>query len=181
MLSSGQQAADFIKVLAPTVKAAGLNVKLTCCDATGYNAQKKMLPGLAAVDSLYDVVTTHGYSSDPTAPFASSKHAWMTETADLSGKWTASYYSSGAAGEGQTWAEKIYTGKVRRTPVPPQRTPRSSICTAESSQLRSAFGSMRSGVASSGRALSALVRMGLVPHSKCLRSRTPMAPLLYKS
>jgi O-glycosyl hydrolase len=112
MLSSGQQAADFIKVLAPTVKAAGLNVKLTCCDATGYNAQKKMLPGLAAVDSLYDVVTTHGYSSDPTAPFASSKHAWMTETADLSGKWTASYYSSGAAGEGQTWAEKIYTALV---------------------------------------------------------------------
>jgi O-glycosyl hydrolase len=112
MLSSGQQAADFIKVLAPTVKAAGLNVKLTCCDATGYNAQKKMLPGLAAVDSLYDVVTTHGYSSDPTAPFASSKHAWMTETADLSGKWTASYYSSGAAGEGQTWAEKIHTALV---------------------------------------------------------------------
>lgn len=112
MRSTGQQAADFIKVLSPTVKAAGLNVKLTCCDATGYNAQKAMLPGLAAVDSLYDVLTTHGYSSDPTAPFASSKHQWMTETADLSGKWTASYYTSGVAGEGETWANKIYTALV---------------------------------------------------------------------
>jgi len=112
MRSTGQQAADFIKVLAPTVKASGLKVKLTCCDATGYNAQKAMLPGLAAVDSLYDVVTTHGYSSDPTAPFATSKHMWMTETADLSGKWTASYYTNGGAGEGQTWASKIYTALV---------------------------------------------------------------------
>ncbi|KAF3005686.1 hypothetical protein E8E13_005082 [Curvularia kusanoi] len=112
MLSSGQQAADFIKVLAPTVKAAGLDVKLTCCDATGYTAQSKMLPGLATVDSLFDVVTTHGYSSDPTTPFASSKHAWMTETADLSGKWDISYYTTGAAGEGQTWAEKIHTALV---------------------------------------------------------------------
>lgn len=112
MLSSGAQAAEFIKVLAPTVKAAGLDVKLTCCDATGYNVQKTMLSGLGAVDSLYDVVTTHGYTSDPTAPFASSKHAWMTETADLSGTWTTSYYSSGGKGEGQTWAEKIYTALV---------------------------------------------------------------------
>ncbi|XP_014550292.1 glycoside hydrolase family 30 protein [Bipolaris victoriae FI3] len=112
MLSDGAQAAEFIKVLAPTVKAAGLDVKLTCCDATGYNVQKTMLTGLGAVDSLYDVVTTHGYSSDPTAPFASSKHAWMTETADLSGKWTTSYYTSGGKGEGQTWAEKIYTALV---------------------------------------------------------------------
>jgi O-glycosyl hydrolase len=112
MLSSGQQAADFIRVLSPTVKKAGLNVKLTCCDATGYKVQKNMLPGLASVDSLYDVITTHGYTSDPTAPFSSSKHAWMTETADLSGKWTDSYYSSGGAGEGQTWANKIYTALV---------------------------------------------------------------------
>jgi len=112
MQSTGQQAADFIKVLAPTIKAAGVNVKLTCCDATGYNVQKAMLPGLAAVDSLYDVLTTHGYTSDPTAPFATSKHQWMTETADLSGKWTASYYASGVDGEGQTWANKIYTALV---------------------------------------------------------------------
>ncbi|KAI1665774.1 Glycoside hydrolase family 30 protein [Pyrenophora tritici-repentis] len=112
MQSTGQQAADFIEVLAPTVEAAGVNVKLSCCDATGVNAQKAMLPGLAAVDSLYDVLTTHGYSSDPTAPFATLKHQWMTETADLSGLWTASYFTSGAAGEGQTWANKIYTALV---------------------------------------------------------------------
>jgi len=45
MLSSGQQAAEFIKLLAPTVKAVGLDIKLTCCDATGCNAQEKLLPG----------------------------------------------------------------------------------------------------------------------------------------
>jgi hypothetical protein len=36
MLSSGAQAADFIKVLAPTIKAAGLNTTIACCDSEGW-------------------------------------------------------------------------------------------------------------------------------------------------
>ncbi|CAE7213251.1 hypothetical protein P3342_012516 [Pyrenophora teres f. teres] len=113
MESTGQQAADFIKVLAPTVKAAGLNLKLTCCDATGADAQKAMLPGLAPVDNLYDVLTTHGYSSDPTSPLITSKKQWMTEVSDLQGAWTASYFTNGGISEGQTWANRIYTALVQ--------------------------------------------------------------------
>jgi O-glycosyl hydrolase len=59
MRSNGQQAADFIKVLKPTLdKANYTNVKITCCDAEGWNSQQSMMSTLSSVSSLLGTVTS---------------------------------------------------------------------------------------------------------------------------
>lgn len=119
MLSDGTQAADFIKVLAPTVKAAGLDVKLTCCDGVGWEEQRAMLPGLQAggpehsAESYLSVITAHGYNSPPTTPLETSLPVWMTEWADLNDNCTAAWYENGAPGEGLTWANRIQDAFTR--------------------------------------------------------------------
>jgi hypothetical protein len=114
MLSDGYQAADFIKVLHPTMQKAGLShVGINCCDAMGWNAQKTRTAQLisSGVENLLSRITSHSYSSDPTSAMGTSKPVWMTENADLSdkGTWETTWYSNGGAGEGFTWAQKIYT------------------------------------------------------------------------
>jgi O-glycosyl hydrolase len=111
MLSSGQQAADFIKVLYPTIKNAGLSTKITCCDSEGWNNQKTMTAALisAGVESQLGVITSHSYSSSPNTAISTSLNVWETEYADLDGAWTDAWHSSGAVGEGLVWAQKIYS------------------------------------------------------------------------
>ncbi|EAW14120.1 putative cellulose hydrolase [Aspergillus clavatus NRRL 1] len=112
MLSDGTQAADFIKVLHPTLQKAGLShVGITCCDATGWSAQKTRTAELIAANAegLLSRITSHSYSSDPTSPMGANIPVWQTETADLSGAWETTWHSSGGKGEGLTWAEKIHT------------------------------------------------------------------------
>lgn len=42
-----------------------------------------------------------------------TKHrVWQTEAADLNGAWTTTWYASGGAGEGMTWANNIYQAIV---------------------------------------------------------------------
>jgi O-glycosyl hydrolase len=58
MRSNGQQAADFIKVLRPTLdKANYTTVKITCCDAEGWTSQASMLSSLSSVQNALGVVT----------------------------------------------------------------------------------------------------------------------------
>jgi O-glycosyl hydrolase len=58
MRSNGQQAADFIKVLRPTLdKANYTGVKVTCCDAEGWSSQAGMMGALGSVDAALGVVT----------------------------------------------------------------------------------------------------------------------------
>lgn len=58
MRSSGQQAADFIKVLKPTLdKANFTNVKVTCCDAEGWSSQQGMMSALSGVSSMLGTIT----------------------------------------------------------------------------------------------------------------------------
>lgn len=58
MRSSGQQAADFIKVLRPTLdKANYTNVKITCCDAEGWSSQQSMMSGLSGVSDMLGTIT----------------------------------------------------------------------------------------------------------------------------
>ncbi|KAF7157646.1 hypothetical protein CNMCM5623_002020 [Aspergillus felis] len=114
MLSDGIQAADFIKVLHPTLQKAGLSrVGINCCDATGWTAQKTRTAQLisAGVEKLLSRITSHSYSSDPTSSMGASIPVWETENADLSdaGTWETTWYSNGGQGEGFTWAQKIYT------------------------------------------------------------------------
>jgi O-glycosyl hydrolase len=58
MRSNGQQAADFIKVLRPTLdKANYTNVKVTCCDAEGWSSQQGMISALSGVSSMLGTIT----------------------------------------------------------------------------------------------------------------------------
>lgn len=116
MLSSGTQAADFIKVLYPTVQSAGLGgqVKITCCDSEGWNNQKTMTSQLisAGVDSQVGIITSHSYVTKPDVPINTSHNVWMSEYADLDGAWNTNWFSNGAVGEGLYWAKLIYNGIV---------------------------------------------------------------------
>jgi O-glycosyl hydrolase len=115
MLSSGTQAADFIKVLSPTLKAANLsNVLITCCDSDGWSAAKGKASQLisAGVESLVGVMTSHTYTSNFNGPISIKSKVWQTEYSDLNGGWTTAWYSSGGAGDGMTWASIVHNALV---------------------------------------------------------------------
>lgn len=117
MQSNGTQAASFIKVLSPTLKKAGLGrIKITCCDAEGWESARTYIPELEAAGVMpdLDVVTSHGYTSPPGAAFNTTKPVWMTEWADLSHKWTGhtGWATTGGASDGIYWARQIQHGLV---------------------------------------------------------------------
>ena len=114
MLSDGTQAASFIPILYDTIKAAGLDVGVACCDAEGWESQKNMTSQLVAagMEEYLSIITSHSYTSDPNSAMGTSLKIWQTEAADLNSAWTATWYSNGGPAEGLTWAQKIYTGIV---------------------------------------------------------------------
>lgn len=114
MLSSGTQAADFIKILAPTIQAANLSTGIACCDSEGWSNQGTMTSQIkaAGAESLLSIITSHSYTSSPGSPINTSKKVWQTENADLQGAWQSAWYSSGGAGEGMHWASLIHTAVV---------------------------------------------------------------------
>ncbi|KAF2456612.1 glycoside hydrolase superfamily [Lineolata rhizophorae] len=113
MLSNGNQAAEFIEVLYPTLQENNMsNVGITCCDATGWNAQAQMLGGLSSVNDMIELITSHSYTSSPSSPLNTPHRVWESEYADLSGQWTTAWYSGGGAGDGMTWANNIYNAIV---------------------------------------------------------------------
>jgi len=115
MLSSGTQAASFIKVLSPTLAAANLSsVGINCCDSEGWGNQGTMTSQLksAGVESLLSTITSHAYTSGPNSPLNTIKRVWQTENADLNGAWQTKWYSNGGAGEGMRWASHIHSAIV---------------------------------------------------------------------
>jgi O-glycosyl hydrolase len=117
MLSNGTQAADFIRVLAKTIKASGLDLKINCCDGVGWQEQEAMLPGLQAgpdpAINYLSVITGHGYSSPPNFTLSTHLKTWMSEWADLTGDYTPyTFYEDGGPGEGLTWARNIQVAFV---------------------------------------------------------------------
>ncbi|KAK4251050.1 hypothetical protein C7999DRAFT_37937 [Corynascus novoguineensis] len=109
------EAVDFIPILNETIQAAGLNTKVTCCDAVGWGTTiNQYVPALVEGGSTkyLDVITSHSYSADATAPITgTSLPKWNTE-AGPSGEFTATWYASGAANEGFTWADKLAVAMV---------------------------------------------------------------------
>ncbi|KAL1871869.1 hypothetical protein VTK73DRAFT_1837 [Phialemonium thermophilum] len=113
MQSTGEQSANFVKVLHPTLEKAGLgNVSITCCEATGWRAQSQMTLALrdAGIEDLVGVITGHTYTSGITGPQPTSRKSWVSECADLSGHWSTTWDTPGGSGDGLTWANNIYTG-----------------------------------------------------------------------
>ncbi|KAJ5766092.1 uncharacterized protein N7511_003708 [Penicillium nucicola] len=112
MLSDGTQAAEFIRILAKTIKGSGMDLEINCCDGIGWEEQEQMMAGLQAgpdpAENYLSVVTGHGYNSVPNFPLSTKKKTWVTEWADLSGGFTPyTFFSTGATGEGMTWARNI--------------------------------------------------------------------------
>ncbi|KJR86137.1 cellulose hydrolase [Sporothrix schenckii 1099-18] len=117
MLSNGTQAADFIRVLAKTIRQARLDVGITCCDGIGWDDQEAMMAGLQAgpdpAEQYLDVVTGHGYDSAPTYPLSTTKKTWLSEWADLAGGFTPTvFYDVDGPGEGLRWARYVQTAFV---------------------------------------------------------------------
>ncbi|KAF2418961.1 glycoside hydrolase [Tothia fuscella] len=109
MLSSGKQAAEFLRVFHPTLKASGLNTSIVCCDGGGWEDGRQQLEELksAGAEEMLDIVSAHGYKQNPSLPFDTSKRVWQTEWADLNGPATLAWYRNGSSGEGLTWALNI--------------------------------------------------------------------------
>ncbi|RYP55631.1 hypothetical protein DL769_010099 [Monosporascus sp. CRB-8-3] len=113
MQVNGNQAADFIKILHPTLAKSNLShVAITCCEATGWNAQSQYTQQLksAGVENMVGVITGHTYTSGISFAQPTTRKVWETECSDLSGGWSTAWYSWGASGDGYTWANNIYTG-----------------------------------------------------------------------
>lgn len=81
MQSDGQQAADFLEVLYPTLQASGLKTQIACCDGSGWEQNRERLTGIqeAGLEDTLGIVTSHGYSSVPTTPFNTTKHVCKCE------------------------------------------------------------------------------------------------------
>ncbi|KXX81852.1 Glucuronoxylanase XynC [Madurella mycetomatis] len=113
MRSSGAQAADFIRVLRPTLDRNNLtDLKINCCDQEGWYGMNNMLGQMRGVESMLDTITAHSYTSQPNSPLSTSLKTWQTEAADLNGAWTSAWYQYGGPGEGMTWANHIHTAIV---------------------------------------------------------------------
>lgn len=112
MLSNGTQAAEFIRVLAKTIKASGFDLEINCCDSVGWLDQEALMPALEAgpdpAVNYLSVITGHGYSSPPNFPLSTSLRSWLTEWADLTGDYYPHiFFKDGGPGEGMTWAANI--------------------------------------------------------------------------
>lgn len=96
MQSNGQQAADFLEILYPTLQQANLSTKIACCDGSGWEQNRERLTGIqaAGAERYLDIVTSHAYDSPLGAPFNTSKRVWMTEYATYDVSSTSSSYQA---------------------------------------------------------------------------------------
>ena len=115
MQSSGTQAAEFIKVLRPTLDAANLtSVGINCCDATGWSIASQHASQIASAGALPLVyaITSHEYTSRINGVMNTRARVWQTEYSDLNGGWSTAWYGNGGAGDGYTWANTVFNGVV---------------------------------------------------------------------
>lgn len=66
----------------------------------------------AGVEPMIGIITSHTYTSNFNGPIKTTAKVWQTEYSDLNGGWTTAWYSSGGAGEGQTWASALHNAIV---------------------------------------------------------------------
>ena len=113
------QDVDFIKnYLGPTLSAAGLTTKVSCCEATSWDHVATYTSGILADSTAANyvgLITGHGYWGSPnglvTTPIsAGSKHVWQTESSNFDA-FTAAW-DDGSNGSGYIWAENLYNALV---------------------------------------------------------------------
>lgn len=83
MLSTGEQAADFLKVFHSILKASGFNTTIACCDGEGWEGARKQLSGVKeeGAEDTTEIATSHGYATPPGIPFNTTKR--VCESASL--------------------------------------------------------------------------------------------------
>ncbi|KAL2864138.1 glycoside hydrolase superfamily [Aspergillus lucknowensis] len=108
-------AISFIPILFDTVKEAGLNVEITCCDATGWPKQTTYTDALvsAGMERYLGIMTSHAYGGDADSPLDTTLRTWLTEAGAGDYAFTTTWYNNGAINEGMTWANKIAMGIVQ--------------------------------------------------------------------
>ncbi|KAH7382122.1 glycoside hydrolase superfamily [Pyrenochaeta sp. MPI-SDFR-AT-0127] len=115
MQSSGTQAAEFIKILRPTLDRANLtSVGINCCEATGWNVASQHAQQIASAgaESMVYAITSHEYTSRISGTMRTNARVWQSEYSDLNGGWSTAWYSNGGAGDGFTWANTVFNGIV---------------------------------------------------------------------
>ncbi len=112
MVMTGAQMADFIKILGPTLKNAGLSTHIICCDSEGWNLASgdvSAITGDPAALAYVSTFSSHGYTAAPASPInTASKNIWETEWATFDSLDNA--WDDGSDASGFTWAQHIYTG-----------------------------------------------------------------------
>ena len=108
------QAADFVKVFEPTLKASGLSTRVACCDTLGFNQLPDYVSAVrglsAAKNANVGVLTSHGYSGAPASPITSDgRPVWNSEWA-INGSTFNTAWDNGIDSSGIAWAQRIHTG-----------------------------------------------------------------------
>jgi glucuronoarabinoxylan endo-1,4-beta-xylanase len=110
MLSDGSQAADFIPILARTLRSQGLSTKIACCDGEGWVTGRRYIDAILAdpaASADLAVATAHGYTAPPAAPLTAARRVWESEWAVFD-PWDPAW-DDGTDASGYTWAQNIMT------------------------------------------------------------------------
>ncbi|GAA4454945.1 glycoside hydrolase family 30 protein [Phytohabitans houttuyneae] len=104
------QAVEFVKVLGPIARRAGLGV--ACCDSFGWqhaDPYARAIEADAQARRLVDVVTGHGYASPADRPLSTRKPTWMSEWApsSVADGWNEAW-DSGKGTDGIALAQRIH-------------------------------------------------------------------------
>jgi len=113
MIMSPAQSADFADVLGPTLKTAGLNTPIICCEPEGWNLAQSYasaITGDPVANSYVTTLSSHGYTQAPNSALTGTngKHIWETEWSTFD-SWNPAW-DDGSSSAGFTWAQHIYDG-----------------------------------------------------------------------
>jgi O-glycosyl hydrolase len=101
MVSTTDQALDFIKVLGPTIKSSGLPLRFLCCDGSKWSVQIPFTTAIVAdpvASSFVDVISSHEYGSHATSPQPTTKPVWMSEWSSSNGTFDPRWDCGGCSG-----------------------------------------------------------------------------------
>jgi hypothetical protein len=110
MRSNVEQTADFLPILWQTLKDAGHDVGIACCELTGWDETVEMAEALQALgaEEYLSTWTTHEYTSPIDSELETGISVWQSEYCDLSGSWTTAWDSGVSNGDGHYWARILH-------------------------------------------------------------------------
>lgn len=110
MRSNAEQTADFLPILWQTLKDAGLDVGIACCELTGWEETIEMVAELQAlgVEDYLSTWTSHEYTSPIDQPLDTDLPVWQSEYCDLNGRWETAWDTGVSTGDGYYWANILH-------------------------------------------------------------------------